>query len=111
VFTPQGLSTLLNLQADDITTRPVTLGDVFSDNIGDTLLNARKQRERLARYTIRARTSQSRIARRPAGRRKPSVDSSGDSIDTRSAAAEVPEDSSQEVGARRETTRGRQLSG
>lgn len=62
VFTPQALSTLLNIQPDDITNAPVSLKDVFSDTIGDTLRESRSQQERLALLTqfVRARIKRAR---------------------------------------------------
>lgn len=62
VFTPQALSTLLNLQPAEITNAPVILADASCANIGDRLLNARSQQEQLVLLTqfLRARVDHAR---------------------------------------------------
>jgi AraC-like DNA-binding protein len=51
VFKPQGLSALLNTHPIELNNGPVELDEFSRENVGEQLLNARSQHERVARLT------------------------------------------------------------
>lgn len=63
VFKPQGLSTLLNTRPIDLNDGSVELSEFSRENIGEQLLDARTQRERVVRLSEFLRTRIDRSGR------------------------------------------------